>query len=617
MEMIDQLVYTWSKLGLSGSTAGFRLRAASQGLSDPLSERYKRLEAYFPYNLPTDVRTRSVSAANAPICLAFIDTGRERILMRKEKLDADAAGRPGAYLTHLLAGLPATFTARDAISLWHADDFWITTHNPLNSQQLVLPQLTTSELSKYPRTAWKISSLSHFQASLHIALSHFLRSSSPQRLCLSGSSEAIAALIWGVTQSLPSMLLPRLTFNTYEDNLRASRETIVGLFSDRFLPTDGPSFNVDTASTLPYSQETDTIQKYITFATDILCQRLRTQQQNDELNKLISLAEQREIRTVDALLELFQEQRAVVVPSVQPKRVPHYPPVPPMDEPVEPSTPFNPPIIPTPKPITPSLPTVPDRSDNIPDAPHIPVPFDPPVTPAQPVPSYQTNGGDPHSSKPPLPVLSSPAPTRDRIRTTLTRFWRELRHARSSRSLYRGTIFSLTLNALLLATLLILLIALPISQNAARQSGSNNALAQITSTATTNAQATSNAQATVTNETNSATFIPQNWKISAPRNTPFILSVQVQNTGTRTWLPGQGYQLKCIPITSPKFPIDSDCPTSRELDQVTTPVSPGQFYIFSFTYTSKDAIPHLLNVQMFQGQIPVSKKFLTLSFKIT
>src|SRR5205814_9170392 len=48
----EQLWYTWSDVGLSTIHAGFRIRAASPGLSEIYSERVKSMDRHMRYVLP-------------------------------------------------------------------------------------------------------------------------------------------------------------------------------------------------------------------------------------------------------------------------------------------------------------------------------------------------------------------------------------------------------------------------------------------------------------------------------------------------------------------------------------------------------------------------------------
>ena len=62
---VEQLWYTWSDVGLDTIRAGFRIRAASEGLTDIKSERVKNLDRYLRYSLPRDANP-STSLGIAP-----------------------------------------------------------------------------------------------------------------------------------------------------------------------------------------------------------------------------------------------------------------------------------------------------------------------------------------------------------------------------------------------------------------------------------------------------------------------------------------------------------------------------------------------------------------------
>src|SRR5437588_8790898 len=115
---VEQLWYTWSDVGLDTIRAGFRIRAASEGLQEYRSLRVQDLDRYQRYALPPDVNPVVITLNMAPVCLSLIDTGQERILVHKAYAGRDGVGRYGSFFIHLLAGLPKDFSAMDAILLW-------------------------------------------------------------------------------------------------------------------------------------------------------------------------------------------------------------------------------------------------------------------------------------------------------------------------------------------------------------------------------------------------------------------------------------------------------------------------------------------------------------------
>src|SRR5438874_3676514 len=97
---IEQLWYTWSDIGLDTITAGFRIRAASAGLANYKSERVKNLDRYLRYSLPQGANPAIIPLSVAPICLSFLTSGQERILVHKAYTGKDGVGRYGAFFVH-------------------------------------------------------------------------------------------------------------------------------------------------------------------------------------------------------------------------------------------------------------------------------------------------------------------------------------------------------------------------------------------------------------------------------------------------------------------------------------------------------------------------------------
>jgi hypothetical protein len=123
-ENIEQLWYTWSTTGLDAIPAGVRVRAASPGLTELNSERMRVLDRYLRYTLPIGTNRLEVDPQQAPVCLAFLRGEKdERVLVHKVYTGRDGRNRPGNYFAHLLAGLPSTFSAKDAIALWRSSSW--------------------------------------------------------------------------------------------------------------------------------------------------------------------------------------------------------------------------------------------------------------------------------------------------------------------------------------------------------------------------------------------------------------------------------------------------------------------------------------------------------------
>jgi hypothetical protein len=312
---VEQLIYTWSAAGLNGQP-GYGVRAASPGLSDMYSERYQKLSPYLPYQLPPGVRTGQLTLSDAPVCLAFLKGDSRRILLHKQYTGTDALERRGIYVTHLLAGLPRDFSAREAILLWHAhaSDLWITDRSVIKPQ--VLSPLSLGRLRELQRQAWHRFSPVDAPAALRQVLALFLHDPPPGRVYLSGPSEAIALTIWCVTQCLPQRMLKSLTFTTYEDNVAYSREKIVGLAPSQQVPPLPPGFfSVDlNAPSSPISIPAP-VDEYLAFALHQLARRAQGRPEaQDRLVAFLTLAGEQEIEQADALLALFAQSHARFLP---------------------------------------------------------------------------------------------------------------------------------------------------------------------------------------------------------------------------------------------------------------------------------------------------------------
>ena len=117
---IEQLWYTWSHIGL-GSGPGFRIRAASAGLSNIRSAQVQRLDKYLRYKLPLGTNMYQATDKNSPRSLAFLRINRQCILVHKSYLGRDDFNRPGVFIAHLITGVPASFTALQALEIFNAE----------------------------------------------------------------------------------------------------------------------------------------------------------------------------------------------------------------------------------------------------------------------------------------------------------------------------------------------------------------------------------------------------------------------------------------------------------------------------------------------------------------
>jgi hypothetical protein len=233
---IDQLWYTWSTIGLSSVTAGFRILAASGSLAEVSSPQVQDLDKYLRYILPEG--SGRIEPSRAPLSLSFFQTtnGR-RILLNKTYTGRDGVGRPGAFFAHLLADLPTDFTVRDAILLWRSP-FWQSSDasiggslhlQPISVEELRSRQLPLRELNV-------LNPLYVDYAQSRIFLPFFIRSylmwrtdwergdqlqaQEPKHLYIAAPADLVAAFLLALTVFLPDALLEGLTFSTYEKEVQ-------------------------------------------------------------------------------------------------------------------------------------------------------------------------------------------------------------------------------------------------------------------------------------------------------------------------------------------------------------------------------------------------------------
>lgn len=222
--MIEQLWYTWSTAGL-GSVTGFRVRAASPGLLDIHSERFRALEPFLRYDLPAGTDPYEATAANSPCDLALLEVGNKRILLQKVYVGKDAYNRPGVHFIHLLEGLPSTFLASDAIQLWQSP-FWQSSDQTGISCEL--PSMENIQINKLSARTLARYNLAPIQEDLVFTIQAYLSLAPYQRLYLAAPAEQVAALIWGLTRCLPFTMQEKLTFSTYENDVHDVDAHIIG-----------------------------------------------------------------------------------------------------------------------------------------------------------------------------------------------------------------------------------------------------------------------------------------------------------------------------------------------------------------------------------------------------
>ena len=299
---LDQLWFTWSTAGLGAMPMGFRLRAASEGFhsNEMQNLRYRRVSRLLGYELPEGASASEFNSRIAPISLSFVHNGDERLLIRKVFTGQDVVGRNRAFFTHLIAGLPREFIARDAIRLWYCPELWV------ESDQGLSPNETTLEKIPYSRI---LDSVQHSQTSFNFGqisdklqnlLVLILSQGLPPHITMRGHSTLIAALIYGLTHTLPRQLLPNLTFTTYESDAQQSEVLVAGTINGAELH-DLTRLQVQPEpATRPVSED---IQRYVTVAVNSLVNNT-----TDKLYKLIDELERREYVGVDDLIELFKRR---------------------------------------------------------------------------------------------------------------------------------------------------------------------------------------------------------------------------------------------------------------------------------------------------------------------
>ena len=231
---IEQLWYTWSEEGLGTIRAGFRIRAASEGLSDLQSERVKCLDRYVRYLLPPGTDYFAVTPEQAPRCLAILQTEQnETIIVHKQYTGRDGVGRPGNFFTHLLAlgGNSAVFSAVDAIWLW-GSSLWRTSDAELDQRTTTLNRLSLSTLYAEQRFNPQFAAVEAF---LPFLIEAYLtrRGAHPiYVLTPTNASDVFASMIAGLVRCLPRSLLTGLSFSTYEPDSSRAMTQLVGLSAD-------------------------------------------------------------------------------------------------------------------------------------------------------------------------------------------------------------------------------------------------------------------------------------------------------------------------------------------------------------------------------------------------
>lgn len=290
---IEQLWYTWSTTGIGGAGRGFQIRAASPNLIASQRSLFGIIANFASYQLPDDINpTDFLDTMNAPVSLTLINSSPHgKILAHKVYCGSDGFGRPGNFFTHMLVGLPEDFSAREAIRLWKSP-IWQTHDVSEGIQPVQLPPLSRESLE----AAEQAFDFYTIEDALRRVIQAYLAPNRlRQRVLITGTSEQVAALIWGLTHSIPATLLtPEFTFTTYERPARTGSETIHGLFNGYKLPAeDWPSPNfLDEPQKYPEKGTESAIAAYASYALNCLQETMRTGSTNGRSPKLDRRIEQ-------------------------------------------------------------------------------------------------------------------------------------------------------------------------------------------------------------------------------------------------------------------------------------------------------------------------------------
>jgi GTPase-associated protein 1, N-terminal domain type 2 len=239
---IEQLWYTWSEVGLGTIRAGFRIRAASEGLSDVQSERVKCLDRYVRYLLPPGTDHFAVTPEQAPRCLAITQTEQnETIIVHKQYTGRDGVGRPGNFFTHLLAlgGNSGAFSAADAIWLW-GSGLWQMSDAGLDQRVTTLNRLSLDTL--YAQRSFRPQFVM-VETFLPFLIEAYLTRREAYPIYILTPTDAPALLpsmIAGLVRCLPRSLLAGLSFSTYEPDHSRATTQLVGLSADLSDANAGP-----------------------------------------------------------------------------------------------------------------------------------------------------------------------------------------------------------------------------------------------------------------------------------------------------------------------------------------------------------------------------------------
>jgi len=321
----EQLWYTWSDVGLSTVHMGFRIRAASQGLSEIYSERVKSMDRYMRYVLPPDADPFAITPDMAPVCLAFIRKDSEYILVHKKYVGEDGVGRLGNFFVHVIAfgNLTQKFSTSDAIWLW-GSDIWKTNDKDQDRRSNKLDLIPLNTLQS---TSNFQPNYAQVQQYLPFVIEAYLTRKNKHPLYIAAPADnmaMIASLIASLSLWLPRQLVTGLTFSTYEPDVTKAATEIVGT---SWIPTPGkgteaaqvfsPQFYRENLAVNCYTGECSPLEghpqithkplaaDFAVYATECLITN-----NTDQLKDLLELAEKSQTLDVDTFLRLYYNEIA-------------------------------------------------------------------------------------------------------------------------------------------------------------------------------------------------------------------------------------------------------------------------------------------------------------------
>jgi hypothetical protein len=300
---MKQLFYTSCRAGFSVSgNSGFQVRAVSPSMT---ADEVRAAVPYASYALPSDVRPDEDTRHTAPVRLAFLDTPNlGRVICHAQYVGQDpTTKRFGNFFSHVLVDLPAEVDVRAVIQTWGAG-FW---RRDDDDGPAELPEI--SDLP--PEGILDGSILESFLADeshrelVEYVMTCILRGGEDQRIIVAASAEKLALCVYAVTLALPSTLLDRFSFSTYESEPLTCPARLVGTSwgdpENRDLPSScysGGCLGYNTFS----GRKTDMDSRvgYAQYAV----RALTNEESHSEIDSFRKAAQKNDIRT-GALLDLF------------------------------------------------------------------------------------------------------------------------------------------------------------------------------------------------------------------------------------------------------------------------------------------------------------------------